>query len=127
MRKIKLNKDIEVTVDVVKYVLDLHKEEARRINKLKDYYNNNQWFKSSKTVPRVNSIISWSKGKYGHVAYVEAVDAKTGDIWISHAGGGNSWYGITKLTKSSGYAPASLSGTWSGYTLNGFVYLDQPK
>lgn len=93
----------------------------------KDYYNNNQWFKSSKTVPRVNSIISWSKGEYGHVAYVEAVDAKTGDIWISHAGGGNSWYGITKLTKSSGYAPAHSEGTWSGYTLNGFVYLDQPK
>jgi len=41
MRKIKLNKDTEMTVDVVKYVLELHKEEAKRINKLKDYYNNN--------------------------------------------------------------------------------------
>ena len=41
MRKIKLNKDTEITVDVIKYVLDLHKEEAKRINKLKDYYNNN--------------------------------------------------------------------------------------
>ena len=41
MRKIKLNKDTEMTVDVIKYVLDLHKEEAKRINKLKDYYNNN--------------------------------------------------------------------------------------
>ena len=37
MRKIKLNKDTEMTVDVIKYVLDLHKEEAKRINKLKDY------------------------------------------------------------------------------------------
>ena len=41
MRKIKLNKDTEITIDVIKYVLDLHKEEAKRINKLKDYYNNN--------------------------------------------------------------------------------------
>ena len=41
MRKIKLNKDTEMTVDVIKYVLDIHKEEAKRINKLKDYYNNN--------------------------------------------------------------------------------------
>ena len=37
MRKIKLKKDTEITVDVIEYVLDLHKEEARRINKLKDY------------------------------------------------------------------------------------------
>ena len=35
MRKIKLNKDTEMKVDVIKYVLDLHKEEAKRINKLK--------------------------------------------------------------------------------------------
>ena len=41
MRKIKLNKDTEMTVDVIKYVLDIHKEEAKRINKLKDYYKNN--------------------------------------------------------------------------------------
>ncbi|MBQ6630562.1 MAG: phage portal protein [Romboutsia sp.] len=41
MRKIKLNKDTEMTVDVIKYILDIHKEEAKRINKLKDYYNNN--------------------------------------------------------------------------------------
>ena len=27
MRKIKLNKDTEMTVDVIKYVLDIHKEE----------------------------------------------------------------------------------------------------
>ena len=41
IRKIKLNKDTEKTVDVNKYVLELHKEEAKRINKLKDYNNNN--------------------------------------------------------------------------------------
>ena len=38
MRKIKLNKDTEITVDVIKYVLELHKEEAKRINKLYHYY-----------------------------------------------------------------------------------------
>ena len=40
MRKIKLNKDTKMTTGVINYVLDLHKEEAKRINKLKDYYNN---------------------------------------------------------------------------------------
>ena len=43
MRKIKLNKDTEMTVDVIEYVLELHKEEAKRTNKLKDYYNNNNY------------------------------------------------------------------------------------
>ena len=47
MRKIKLNKDTEMTVDVIKYVLDIHKEEAKRINKLKDYYNNKEVTKIS--------------------------------------------------------------------------------
>lgn len=90
----------------------------------KDYYNYNQWFYSSKTEPRANSLISWNgntDSPHGHVAYVEAVDPITGDIWISHAGGGWSWFGIEKVTKASGYIP------WSGYTLNGFIYLDQPK
>ena len=41
MRKIKLNKDVDITnVDVIKYVLEQHKLEKDRICKLKDYYNN---------------------------------------------------------------------------------------
>ena len=40
MRKVKLNKDIEMTADVIDNLIELHKEEARRITKLKDYYNN---------------------------------------------------------------------------------------
>lgn len=76
--------------------------------------------------PKRNSIISWSvPGDYGHVAYVEAVD-KNGDIWISHAGGGQSWFGVSKVTKESGYAPTSGNGAWSGFIFNGFIYLDEP-
>ena len=40
MRKVKLNKDTEMTTDVINDLIELHKEEARRIAKLKDYYNN---------------------------------------------------------------------------------------
>ena len=41
MRKIKLNKDVDITnVDIIKYVLEQHKLEKDRICKLKDYYNN---------------------------------------------------------------------------------------
>ena len=83
------------------------------------YYDNNVsggWFAYGQE-PRANSIISWKKGNdYGHVAYVEAVDS-TG-IWISHAGSGLSWFGIQKIP---------LDGSiWSGYTLNGYIYLDEP-
>lgn len=87
------------------------------------YYNENLsggWFNYGQT-PKQNSVISWSYGDYGHVAYVEAVDSVTDDVWISHAGGGWSWFGIKKLTKSSGYSP------YSGAVLNGFIYLDEPK
>ena len=41
MIKIKLNKDTEITTNVIEYLLNLHKKEAKRINNLKDYYNNN--------------------------------------------------------------------------------------
>lgn len=94
-----------------------------------DYYNvnaSNGYFNYGAT-PKRNSIISWSvPGDYGHVAYVEAVDAN-GDIWISHAGSGQSWFGVSKVTKASGYAPTSGNGPWSGYQCNGFIYLDEPK
>lgn len=40
MRKIKLNKDTEITTDVILDILDQHKEEAKRIKLLKDYYSN---------------------------------------------------------------------------------------
>ena len=40
MRKIKLNRDTEITTDVVKYILEQHKNESARIKLLQRYYNN---------------------------------------------------------------------------------------
>lgn len=92
------------------------------------YYDLNikeKQFNYGKT-PKPNSIISWSGGSegYGHVAYVEGVD-KDGSIYISHAGAGYSWYGITKIPASGDLASSSLG--WTGYTLNGYIYLDEPR
>ena len=73
------------------------------------------WFKYGST-PRPNSLISWSNGSYGHVAYVEGVTAD-GKIYISHAGSGKSWYGVQLINPV---------GFW-GMSLNGYIYLDQPN
>lgn len=89
----------------------------------KDWYDINRkngWFDYG-SEPRANSIVCWNnptaKG-YGHVAYVEAVDTVNKKIYISHAGGGVSWYGIRKLD-------------WNGYFDSvypiGYIYLDSPK
>ena len=91
-----------------------------------DYYQYNinaGWFEYGQT-PRPNSLVSWTKivnGKkqYGHVAYVEGVTED--GIYISHAGGGEKWFGVQKIP---------LTGKiWynSGYRLNGYIYLDSPK
>lgn len=50
-----------------------------------------------------NSIVSFNEfsAEYpdaGHVAYVEAVDYDNKVFYVSHCGGGHSWYGITKKT-----------------------------
>lgn len=83
------------------------------------YYDINKasgWFNYGQE-PKPNSIISWTKGEYGHVAYVEGVTSD--GIYISHAGSGTSWYGVQKIP---------LNGSiWSGYKLNGYIYLDEPK
>lgn len=75
------------------------------------------WFKYGQT-PKPNSIVSWTQaGQPGHVAYVEGVSSDA--IYISHAGGGVSWLGMKKLP---------LSGViWSSYSLNGYIYLDEPN
>lgn len=41
MRKIKLKADTEITVEVIEYVLKKHKDEAKRIKLLQNYYDNN--------------------------------------------------------------------------------------
>ena len=70
-------------------------------------------------MPRENSLAVFSGSRYGHVAYVEAVDNINKYYYISHAGSGTSWFGIDKV--KFGSAP------WSSYKLLGFLYLDSPK
>ena len=99
-------------------------EQNTHITKLKygdggEYYKNNEWFKSGST-PKPNSIISWnfknSDGKWhGHVAYVEGVTSD--GIYISHAGSGETWYGVEKI---------GLDGYIWGHKPNGYIYLDEP-
>ena len=41
MRKIRIDKNTEITSDVVKWIIKKHKDEKVRISNLKEYYNNN--------------------------------------------------------------------------------------
>lgn len=76
----------------------------------------NGWFNYGKQ-PKPNSLIVWHHGDYGHVAYVEGVTSD--GIYISHAGNGSRWFGVQKIP---------LSGKiWNGYTLQGYIYLDEPR
>lgn len=74
--------------------------------------------------PKVNSLAVYKDNtpnkekRYGHVAYVEAVDYVNQKYYISHAGSGRKWRGIESL--KFGEAP------WNYYELVGFVYLDEP-
>lgn len=92
-----------------------------------DYYHTmSPYFQGSATVPKPNSIVSWSGGQYGHVGYVEAVD--DGGIWVSMADAGHAWRGITYIPKS--HDPDNLYPLhWYGESerCNGFIYLDSPK
>lgn len=84
-----------------------------------DYYSinaQNGWFEYGSS-PRPNSIISWTSGEYGHVAYVEGVTEDS--IFISHAGYGNAWYGVQEI-------PLDEVNNKFG-RLNGYIYLDSPK
>lgn len=89
-----------------------------------DYYSYNVsggWFNYGST-PKPYSLISWSSGSYGHVAFVEAVENNGSahpDILISEAGSGTYFGGIRRLSYPYNYG--------SGYSLNGFVYLDEPR
>ncbi len=90
----------------------------------KSYYSElSDYFRSDQT-PSPNSIVSWSAGNYGHVAYVEAVDE--GGIYVSMADSGHSWRGVTYIRRTdSEENPYPLY--WYGEeTLNGFNHLDEP-
>ncbi len=84
------------------------------------YYDKNLeggWFNYGPD-PKPNSIgCGSSSSVYGHVYYVEAVDYVNGYYYISHAGGGEQWFGITKCKIGE--------GPW-GDTCYGFIYLDEP-
>ena len=83
-----------------------------------DYYNinrSNGYFNYGST-PKPNSLAVYVGSKYGHVAYVEAVDYVNKKYYISHAGSGERWYGIWEMDFGEGY----------GGTLAGYIYLDEP-
>lgn len=84
------------------------------------WYSSGEGFFECGKEPKQNSIAVWGNGSYGHVAYVEAVDYVNGKVYISHAGGGRSWYGIGV------YGMEEMKSLW-GYNLLGYVYLDKPK
>ncbi len=87
-----------------------------------NYYSSLRHYFLSDRTPSANSIVSWSGGSYGHVAYVEAVDDN--GIWVSMADSGHSWRGVTYIVKtSSSTNPYPLN--WYSYErLNGFNHLD---
>lgn len=78
----------------------------------------NKYFSSGKT-PKPNSIVAWSNKSAGHIAYVEAVDDKNNFVYISHAGNGKKWFGITR------HSIQEMSALW-GTKLQGYIYLDSP-
>lgn len=84
-----------------------------------EYYEINRtngWFEYGST-PRPNSLVSWSNGGYGHVAYVEGVTSDS--IYISHAGNGEAWFGIQKIP---------ITGEiWNYGRPDGYIYLDSPN
>jgi len=71
------------------------------------------------STPRPNSIVCYP-GDPGHVAYVEAVDYVNRVYYISHAGGGTQWLGITEKAFGS-----NASGSGGEYGEGIFIYLDE--
>lgn len=75
--------------------------------------------------PRDHSIIVWGGGQApyygcGHVAFVEAIDTVNNYMYISQAGSGTHFYGITRLGLHDQYI-------WTpDWYLKGFIYLDEP-
>ena len=73
--------------------------------------------------PSANSIVCWSGGGWGHVAYVTGVDDN--DIYIREGGINpsnsypNYWFRDTSFSKSN-------QNRWGGYTLEGYIHLKNP-
>lgn len=104
----------------------------------RDIYGNARGFNKGST-PKPNSIVSYDKvyisdtnkkvTNTGHVAYVEAVDTVNGYYYISHAGSGKRWWGITKhkIDQSNKRDWLWYSSKGTVYKIIGFVYLEEPK
>lgn len=90
----------------------------------KSYYAGLSEYFASDLMPAPNSVISWSCGAYGHVAYVEAVDA--GGIWVSMADSGHTWRGITYIPRVNSASNPYPLHWYAEETLNGFNHLDRP-
>lgn len=88
----------------------------------RDYYGYLKSHFLSDMTPSPNSLVSWSGGEYGHVAYVEAVDEN--GIWVSSADAGHAWRGVTYIPK--GDDPDNPYPLWWHYgeRCNGFNHLD---
>ncbi len=91
----------------------------------KNYYNELENYFVSDMNPSANSVVSWTCGTYGHVAYVEAVDED--GIWVSMADSGHTWRGITYIEKSDDPDCPYPLHWYEEEKLNGFNHLDQPK
>ena len=87
-----------------------------------DYYRSLSPYFLSDMTPSANSLISWSGGEYGHVAYVEAVDAN--GIWVSAADAGHAWRGVTYIPRTDNPRNPYPLYWHENETCNGFTHLD---
>lgn len=85
----------------------------KNIGNAGDYFVNNTEFETG-SIAMPNSIACYN----GHLAYVEAVDKVNDKIYISHAGNGTDWYGITEL---------DINGNLGTFVPQGYIYLNRPK
>lgn len=82
--------------------------------------NANQWYETAKangmqvgSDPKLGAVICFKGGQFGHIGFVEQIDAD-GTIWVSQSStSGSYFYRISKVPK-----PYNLDG----YTLEGFIY-----
>lgn len=88
----------------------------------KDYYRMLAPYFLSDQTPAANTIVSWTCGSYGHVAYVEAVDA--GGIWVSMADSGHTWRGVTYIARTDSETNPYPLGWYTTERFNGFNHLD---
>lgn len=88
----------------------------------RDYYRSLKDHFLSDQTPSANSIVSWTCGGYGHVAYVEAVDE--GGIWVSMSDSGHTWRGVTYIPRTDSKTNPYPLSWYPSETFNGFNHLD---